>query len=59
MADLIHDCVEVYVDDFTVYGNNFEEALHNMEKFLIKCQETNIDFSYEQCNMLLACMGVD
>jgi hypothetical protein len=23
-ADLIHECVEVYMDDFTVYGNTYE-----------------------------------
>eukprot|EP00253_Pinus_taeda_P012294 PITA_12294 len=34
-SDLIHDCVEVYMDDFTVYGDSFEEALENLEKFLI------------------------
>jgi hypothetical protein len=26
-SDLIHDCVEVYMDDFTIYGNTFKEAL--------------------------------
>ena len=26
-TDLVHDCVEVYMDDFTVYGNTFKEAL--------------------------------
>ena len=31
-SDLIHDCVEVYMDDFTVYGNTFEEALENLGK---------------------------
>ena len=41
------------MDDFTIYGNNFEEALHNIEKFLIKCQETNISLIYEKCKMLL------
>jgi hypothetical protein len=30
--DLIHDCVEVYMDDFTVYGNTFEESLDNLQK---------------------------
>ena len=34
-ADLIHDCVEVYMDDFIAYGNTFQEALHNLEKVLI------------------------
>jgi hypothetical protein len=34
-SDLIHDCVEVYMDDFIFYGNTFEEALANLEKVLI------------------------
>ena len=25
-SDLIHDCVEVYMDDFTMYGNEFDES---------------------------------
>ena len=37
-ADVIHDCVEVYMDDFTTYGNTFQEALDNLEKVLIQCQ---------------------
>ena len=41
-VDLIHDCVEVYMDDFTSYGNTFQEALDNLEKVLIRCQETNL-----------------
>ena len=34
-VDLIHDWVEVYMDDFTTYGNTFQEALDNLEKVLI------------------------
>ena len=41
------------MDDFTVYGNEFEEALHILEKVLIRIQETNITLSYENCKMLL------
>lgn len=51
--DLIHDCVEVYMDDFTVYGDTFHEALANLEKILIRCQETNLALSHEKCKMLL------
>jgi hypothetical protein len=51
-SDLIHDCVEVYMDDFTVYGNTFKEALENLEKVLIRCQETNLALSNEKCFML-------
>ena len=52
-SDLIHDCVEVCMDDFTAYGNTFQEALDNLEKVLIRCQETNLALSHEKCKMLL------
>ena len=38
-VDLIHECVEVYKDDFYVYGNGFDESLYNLEKVLIRCIE--------------------
>ena len=51
-SDLIHDCVEVYRDDFTVYGDSFNEALENLEKVLIRCKETNLSLSHEKCFMM-------
>eukprot|EP00253_Pinus_taeda_P013049 PITA_13049 len=51
-SDLIHDCVEVYMDDFTVYGDPFEEALENLEKVLIRCKETNLSLSHEKFFMM-------
>lgn len=50
--DLIHDCVEAYMDDFTVYKNSFEEALENLENFIIRCKETNILLSHEKYFMV-------
>ena len=41
------------MDDFTVYGNSFEEALENLEKFLIICKETNLSLSHEKLFMML------
>jgi hypothetical protein len=52
-VDLIHDCVEVYMDDFIVYGNNYQESLDNIKKVLIRCQEMNMSLSHEKCKMLL------
>eukprot|EP00253_Pinus_taeda_P017525 PITA_17525 len=56
--DLIHDCVEVYMDDFTVYRDSFEEALENLEKVLIICKETNLSLSHEKCFMMFT-EGID
>ena len=44
--------MEIYMDDFTVYGNTFQEALENLEKVLIRCQEANLALSHEKCKMM-------
>ena len=36
-SDLSHDYVEVFMDDILVYRENFQEALYNLEKVLIRC----------------------
>ena len=41
------------MDDFIAYCNTFQEALDNLEKVLIRCQETNLDLSHEKSKMLL------
>ena len=41
------------MDDFTAYGNTFQEALDNLEKVLIRSQEMNLYHSHEKCKMLL------
>ena len=41
------------MDDFTAYGNTFQESLENLKKILIRCQETNLALSHEKCKMLL------
>ena len=40
------------MDNFTAYGNTFQKALENLEKVLIRCQETNT-LSHEKGKMLM------
>jgi len=41
------------MDDFTVYREDFQQPLYNLEKVLIKCQETNLALSNEKYRMML------
>ena len=34
-SDLLHDCVEVYMDDFIVMGDTFEEDVHNIRRVFV------------------------
>eukprot|EP00253_Pinus_taeda_P020193 PITA_20193 len=45
--------VEIYMDDFTPYGSNFQEALSNLGKVLDKCIEMNLSLSPEKCEFLM------
>ena len=33
-SDLIEDAMEIFIDDFSVYGSSFENFLHNLETIL-------------------------
>ena len=52
-SELVHDAVEIYMDDFTPYGSNFQEALSNIRKVLHKCIEMNLSLSLEKCEFFM------
>ncbi|CAM8931903.1 unnamed protein product [Rhodiola kirilowii] len=52
-SELIRDCVEVFTDDFTVYGNTFDECLLNVGRVLARCEETNLVLNYEKCHFMV------
>lgn len=43
----------MYIDDFTIHGNTFEEALHNLEKVLVRCKTYNLSLSCEKYFILM------
>jgi hypothetical protein len=52
-SDLLHDCMEVYVDDFTTFSNYFDEALTNIKKLLKRCRESYLTLSNKKCFMIM------
>ena len=38
-SDLINNCVEVFMDDFSVYRSNFATCLENLSKVLDRYKE--------------------
>jgi hypothetical protein len=41
------------MDDFTPYGDSFEEALENLEKVLKICKQFHVSLSMEKCHMIM------
>ncbi|XP_076957287.1 uncharacterized protein LOC143632740 [Bidens hawaiensis] len=45
--------MEVFMDDFWVYGNSFDQCLANLEKMLKRCIETKIMLNWEKCHFMV------
>ena len=41
------------MDDFTVYGDSFDNCLHNLTLFLQRCIETNPVLNSEKCHFMV------
>ena len=42
------------MDDFTLYGSSFDEALKNLEKVLERCEQTHLSLSTKKCHMMMS-----
>ena len=41
-SDMIEKIMEVFMNDFLVYGKTFEHCLENLDKVLQRCQEKDL-----------------
>ena len=51
--DMVEDFVEVFMDDFSIFGKYFEVSLRNLDKILSRCEDTNLVLNWEKCHFLL------
>jgi hypothetical protein len=52
-SNLIEKVMEVFMDDFSVYGKTFEDCLANLDKVLRQCQEADIVLNWEMCHFMV------
>ncbi|KAL4280285.1 hypothetical protein GQ457_03G016110 [Hibiscus cannabinus] len=52
-SDLNEDCLEIFMDDFSTFGKDFDSCLSNLEKVLIRCKETNLVLNWEKCHFMV------
>jgi len=50
---LIEEMVEVFMDDFSVYGPSFSSCLLNLGKVLTRCEKTNLVLNWEKCHFMV------
>jgi hypothetical protein len=52
-SDLMEKVMEVFMDDFSIYGKTFNYCLVNLDKVLIRCQEVDLVLNWEKCHFMV------
>ncbi|GJX82652.1 DNA-directed DNA polymerase [Tanacetum coccineum] len=51
--DMIEESVEVFMDDFYVFGNSFDKCLNNLDKMLQRCKDAHLVLNWEKCHFMV------
>jgi len=52
-ADLVEKSIEVFMDDFSLFGSSFNICLENLGVVLQRCVETNLVLNWEKCHFMV------
>ncbi|CAN6687770.1 unnamed protein product [Malus baccata var. baccata] len=52
-SDYVEKIIEVFMDDFSVFGDSFDGCLHNLSLILKRCVETNLVLNWEKCHFMV------
>ena len=52
-SDLVEEAMEIFMDDFSVYGSIFEKCLENLETVLQRCRDKNLVLNWEKCHFMV------
>jgi hypothetical protein len=52
-SDMIEEIVEVFMDDFSVYGKTFYDCVENLDKVLQRCEEKHLVVNWEKCHFMV------
>uniref|UniRef100_A0A1S3XYM4 RNA-directed DNA polymerase homolog n=1 Tax=Nicotiana tabacum TaxID=4097 RepID=A0A1S3XYM4_TOBAC len=51
--DTVEDYIEVFMDDFSVVRDSFDDCLENLDRVLARCEETNLVLNWEKCHVMV------
>ena len=52
-SDMVVKTIEVFMDNFSMLGNSFDNCLENLRSVLIRCEETNLVLNWGKWNFMV------
>ncbi|GKA73077.1 reverse transcriptase domain-containing protein [Tanacetum coccineum] len=51
--DMIEETMEVFMDNFSVFGDSFSSCLSYLDKMLKRCEDFNLVLNWEKCHFMV------
>ena len=52
-SNMIEEIMEVFMDDFSVYGKTSNNCFKNLDKVLQRCEEKHLVLNWEKCHFMV------
>ncbi|KAH9793571.1 hypothetical protein KPL71_004566 [Citrus sinensis] len=52
-SDMVERFLEVFMDDFSIFGDSFDQCLHHLTLVLQRCTEKNLVLNWEKCHFMV------
>ena len=49
----VEEVMEIFLDDFTVYGSSFEHCLNNLKTVLQRCKDKQLALNWEKFHFMV------
>ena len=50
---MVEKCIEVFMNNFSIFLPSFEGCLSNLERVLQRCEESNLVLNWEKCHFMV------
>jgi hypothetical protein len=51
--DMVKQFMEIFIDNFSIFGLSFKECLHRLTLVLVRCKEKNLMLNWEKCHFMV------
>jgi hypothetical protein len=52
-SDMVERFLKIFMDDFSVFGDSFDDCLTNLEKVLSRCEEKNLVLNWKKYHFMV------
>ena len=52
-SDMVARFLEIFMDDFSVFGDSFDDCLNNLENVLNMCEKKNLVLNWEKYHFMV------